>query len=106
MARYGALLAELTPLTPDLPHGEVVRRLARLHGELIVIHPFRDGNGRTTRVLQNLLLLQAEYDPIDSPDFHAEDIRPIYHQAVREVWARMDYGRLETLLTYLIAPKR
>jgi len=34
---------------------------ALLHGELVTIHPFIDGNGRTARLLMNLALLQDGY---------------------------------------------
>ncbi len=34
---------------------------ARLHQELVSIHPFVDGNGRTARLLMNLALLQTGY---------------------------------------------
>lgn len=34
---------------------------ARAHLQLVFIHPFVDGNGRTARLLMNLLLLQAGY---------------------------------------------
>jgi Fic family protein len=36
-----------------------VERAARVHGEFVKIHPFVDGNGRTSRLLMNLELLQA-----------------------------------------------
>ncbi len=35
---------------------------ARLHLDLVTIHPFVDGNGRTARLLMNLALLQAGYN--------------------------------------------
>lgn len=36
---------------------------ADVHFKLVSIHPFTDGNGRTARLLMNLLLLQAGYAP-------------------------------------------
>ena len=38
---------------------DVVRALAETHVELVLIHPFRDGNGRFARVLSSLTALQA-----------------------------------------------
>lgn len=37
---------------------------AYLHDELVRIHPFIDGNGRTSRLLMNLYLLRKGYTPI------------------------------------------
>ena len=34
------------------------------HARLVAIHPFSDGNGRTARLLMNLLLIQAGYPPL------------------------------------------
>lgn len=38
-----------------------VELAARIHKELVTIHPFVDGNGRTARLLMNLALVQAGY---------------------------------------------
>jgi len=38
---------------------EVVCALAETHVELVLIHPFREGNGRLARVLSTLMALQA-----------------------------------------------
>lgn len=40
-----------------------VLRAADAHLKLVTIHPFIDGNGRTARLLMNLLLMQAGYPP-------------------------------------------
>lgn len=39
-------------------------RAALLHGELVKIHPFVDGNGRTSRLLMNLDLMNSGYNPV------------------------------------------
>ena len=47
---------EAAPLTPEAAFAA--------HFRLTAIHPFSDGNGRTARLLMNLLLLRAGYVPI------------------------------------------
>ncbi|MFD3261369.1 Fic family protein [Paenibacillus lentus] len=36
---------------------------ALFHFKFVYIHPFRDGNGRTARLLMNLILMQHGYSP-------------------------------------------
>ncbi|MBM94666.1 MAG: cell filamentation protein Fic [Oceanospirillaceae bacterium] len=38
-----------------------IERAARVHGEFVKIHPFVDGNGRTSRLLMNLELMKAGF---------------------------------------------
>ena len=46
---------------------------ANLHQKFVVIHPFNDGNGRTARLLMNLVLIQADYPVINiSPTVRQE----------------------------------
>ncbi|MBS7806952.1 Fic family protein [Variovorax sp. PCZ-1] len=39
--------------------------LAEVHAELILVHPFREGNGRLARLLALLMALQAGLPPLD-----------------------------------------
>ncbi|XP_066594417.1 protein adenylyltransferase Fic isoform X1 [Prorops nasuta] len=41
-----------------------VRYAALAHYKLVHIHPFSDGNGRTSRLLMNMILMQAGYPPV------------------------------------------
>jgi Fic family protein len=54
--------------------------------EFLNIHPFQDGNGRLSRVLTNLLLLQQGYlyMPYVSHEKLIEDNKPDYYLALRQ----------------------
>lgn len=61
------LLRIHTPCRPG-PVSEVARRLAEVHAELLLIHPFREGNDRLARWLADLMALQAGL-PMPSPAY-------------------------------------
>jgi len=44
---------------------ELVQFLAASHVEFILIHPFREGNGRLSRLLMDVMATQAGYSPLD-----------------------------------------
>jgi len=44
---------------------DIVRAIAEVHVEFILIHPFREGNGRLGRLLATLMALQAGLPPLD-----------------------------------------
>lgn len=48
----------------DTLHLHPVEFAALAHYKLVYVHPFVDGNGRTSRLLMNLILMQASYPPI------------------------------------------
>lgn len=55
MGDFGQWLAA-APATPDTAF--------EAHWRLVAIHPFSDGNGRTARLLMNLILLKDGYPPV------------------------------------------
>ena len=72
------------------------------HFRLVAIHPFSDGNGRTARLLMNLLLLRGGYPPVA---VRPED-RKTYLDALEDAslsgniqrFQRFLYGRLDATL--------
>lgn len=57
-------LAKYTPCHfTDLD--ELANALGIVHVELILIHPFREGNGRVARLLADLMALQARQPPLN-----------------------------------------
>lgn len=54
--------------------------------EFLLIHPFQDGNGRISRILTNLFLLQHGYvyTPYVSHEKLVEDHKPDYYMALRK----------------------
>ncbi len=99
MARFEAgLLREHTPCRPA-PLPEVARRIAEVHAELLLIHPFREGNGRLARWLADLMSLQAGY-PVPDYGFAGRGSKrrqERYLQAVKRGYLR-DYDGLVDFL--------
>ncbi|TMS37359.1 hypothetical protein L596_004305 [Steinernema carpocapsae] len=57
-----------------------VELAALAHYKLVYIHPFIDGNGRTARLLMNLILMQAGFPPVIIP----VEERLIYYKCLQE----------------------
>ncbi len=55
---------EILSTLPNKYHDrdQLIYDIAVVHGELLFIHPFREGNGRTARLLANLMSRKAGYD--------------------------------------------
>jgi len=70
-----------TPCNFSAPN-RVVEALAEVHVEFILIHPFREGNGRAGRILSTLMALQANLPLLDFRPIHGRR-KEHYFAAVR-----------------------
>jgi Fic family protein len=65
------------------------------HRRLVDVHPFNDGNGPTTRLLMNLVLIRGGYPPVA---VRPED-RPAYIRALQEAQVGKGSESFDTLLS-------
>lgn len=93
---------QLTQYTPCVfkNREEVVKALAETHTELLLIHPFRDGNGRIARLLSTLMALQAGLPLLDF-SLIGEHEKQEYITAVQAGISR-NYQPMETLFSEII----
>lgn len=57
-------LSVFTPCA-GMSESQLIEALAIVHVELVLIHPFREGNGRLSRLLANVMALQAGWPELD-----------------------------------------
>lgn len=72
-------------------------KAALLHGELVKIHPFVDGNGRTSRLLMNLDLMNSGYLPV----IIKKESRLKYYEALDKAHTTGNYTDFVKLVTEL-----
>jgi cell filamentation protein len=80
------------------------RALAEVHAELVLIHPFREGNGRLARLLALLMALQAGLPPLDFGPLAARGKRA-YISAIHAAMGR-DYEPLAVMFARVIERSR
>ncbi len=78
----------------------IVRALAESHVELVLIHPFREGNGRLARVLSTLMALQAGLPFLNFRAMAGEG-KPAYITAI-QAGLDKDYAAMEQLCERII----
>ncbi len=76
------VLAKYTPCLFK-SEDELLSALAEVHVELVLIHPFREGNGRLARLISQLMALQAELPLLDF-SMIKEEKKEAYFAAVRQ----------------------
>lgn len=77
----------------DLNNMEVnpIEKASWVHAEFVAIHPFEDGNGRTSRMLMNYILMENGYLPIS--------INP---EEKQEYYNSLDnYGKFKNLKSFI-----
>ncbi|MBI3043110.1 MAG: Fic family protein [Betaproteobacteria bacterium] len=92
-------LAQYTPCSYST-EPEIAEALAVVHAELILIHPFREGNGRCARLLALLMALQAGLPPLDYGGLTAAGGK----RYIGAIHAAMvgDYGPMRALFSAVI----
>lgn len=86
-----------TPCTPGDPK-KVAQAIATVHVELLLIHPYREGNGRTARLLANLMAYQAGLPGLDFSFIGSKG--KSFNQYVKAIQAGLDrnYGAMEEII--------
>jgi hypothetical protein len=70
------------------------------HLHLARIHPFEDGNGRLSRIVQNLILNQDKYAPALIRNGERTFYQNTLRQAMRGYQERINQGKPEDLITF------
>jgi cell filamentation protein len=87
-------LARFTPCY-DLKGEALAEAIAVTHVEIILIHPVREGNGRLSRLLADVMAVQAGHDPLDYSVWDAD--KEGYFAAIRAGQGN-DYGPMRELV--------
>jgi len=93
------VLRRLTPCSFK-DRASIAQALAEAHAELVLIHPFREGNGRAARVLSILMALQAGLPLLDFSSI-AEEKKQAYFAAV-QAGLDKNYAPMERLFAEII----
>ena len=87
-------LASWTPCH-GLDTDALVEAIAITHVEFILIHPFREGNGRLSRLLADVMAVQADRGPLDYSSWNAD--KPAYIKAIHQ-GVQMEYAPMKRLV--------
>lgn len=92
-------LARWTPCH-DMETDALVDAIAITHVEFILIHPFREGNGRLSRLLADVMAVQSGRLPLDYSTWNTD--RPAYYQAIHQ-GLQMEYAPMKWLVAQALS---
>ena len=78
---------------------QLIRDIAKVHAELLFIHPFREGNGRIARLLANLMAAKQGHPLFDLENFRKKKF-DAYVNAIQQA-AGNDYSLMEKIISSL-----
>lgn len=76
---------------------ELIGDIAKVHAEFLFIHPFREGNGRTARVLANLMARKAGFGRLRFEKITKDNFNQ-YVLAIQKA-AFQDYSEMERIIS-------
>jgi cell filamentation protein len=79
-----------------MARADLVRHVAEVFGELNIVHPFREGNGRAQRILFDQLIINAGYE------ISWDDVDPDAWVAANVAAYQVDYGPLRDIFNKCI----
>lgn len=100
-------LSEYTPCNfSDI--NELSFAIGVVHVELIIIHPFREGNGRISRLLANLMVSQADRPALDFSPIAQDRQTDGFNSYIAAIHAGVDgnYSLIQALFKRLIGQQR
>jgi len=93
-------LTQFTPCHFEDAHSQA-HAMGVVHAELVLIHPFREGNGRCARLMATLMGLQAGLPALDFGGIRGAEKRH-YILAIQAAMGR-DYAPIDTIFRAVIA---
>jgi len=94
LAKEDAVIQDYFPRRAELTTSELIMQIAKTHHHITVIHPFSEGNGRTSRAFMNVQLVRAGLPPIY---IRVED-KPAYIAALSRADNLGDYDELDEIV--------
>ena len=98
LAKVDAEIRDFFSRRHDISMSEYVKHVVRTHHRITVIHPFPEGNGRTSRAFMNVQLVRAGIIPVY---IKVED-KKAYIDALARADALQDYDELYEIVFRLI----